>query len=180
MSQSLYSYTDSDLGLNSDRLYPDDISDFIGSEIISTSASQYPTPSAPSTLTAPSFLTRVGLPLQQHWVLYPINSSSSDMEESRKNFVSWWLTTEFGSKPDIRESIRWETKTHSKVWDSFQQVANEKTGKPKVMCKSCLCTLGHPRFRRAGSSPMNAHVKTGSCARSPPRIDRLIKQMVYY
>lgn len=175
ISQSQYSYADSDLGLNSDRLYPDDISDFISIQTPLTSISQLPTP----TLTAPSSLTRVGLPLQKHWVLYPVDSSRGDMDESRKKFVSWWLTTEFGSKSEVNQTINWDSKPKSSIWDRFQQVANEKSGKPKVMCKSCLCTLVHPRFRRAGSSPMNAHIKTGSCTRKPaPRIDQLVKEMV--
>ena len=125
-----------------------------------TSTSQISSPIAPLSL------TRVGLPLQQYWVLYS-SKPSSEMEESRKRFISWWLTTESGSTPDIQDSICWDRKNTSSVWDNFNQVAHEKTGKPKVMCISCLCTLVHPRYRRAGSSPMNAHIKAGTCTRKP-------------
>lgn len=172
-SQSQYSlYTDSDLGLNSDLLHSDAISDLIGSQTPLTSVSQF------SSLTAPLSLLRVGPCLQQYWVLYS-NEHGSDMDESRKSFVRWWLGTEFGSKPDIQDSIRWDGKKTSNVWNSFHQVAHEKTGKPKVMCTTCLCTLVHPRYQRAGSSPMNAHIKAGSCTRKPtPRIDQLLKQIV--
>ncbi|EKV05714.1 hypothetical protein PDIG_82560 [Penicillium digitatum PHI26] len=101
------------------------------------------------------------------------------MEDVRNKFVSWWLTTEYGSQSDIKNTIRWESKSKSDIWDSFYQVANDKNGKPKVMCKACLCTIGHPRFRRAGSSPMTAHLKTGACSKkSGLRIDQLIKRMV--
>ena len=58
-----------------------------------------------SSLAAPLSLPRVSLPLQQYWVLYS-SEPSSEMDESRKSFVRWWLTTEFGSKPDIQDSIR--------------------------------------------------------------------------
>jgi hypothetical protein len=64
----------------------------------------------------------------------------------------------YGSQSDIKNTIRWESKSKSDIWDSFYQVANDKNGKPKVMCKACLCTIGHPRFRRAGSSPMTIFV----------------------
>lgn len=174
MSQSQFSFTDSDLiDLNSDRIYPDNFSDFISIQTPVTSIS----PTRPTI--APSSLSRVGPPLQKNWILYPYDSTCDDMEDSRKKFVSWWLTTEYGSQPDVKNTIRWESKNRSDIWDSFSQVANEKNGKPKVMCKSCLCTIGHPRYRRSGSSPMTAHLKTGSCSkRAGPRIDQIIKQMV--
>ncbi|KAJ5981909.1 hypothetical protein N7451_012009 [Penicillium sp. IBT 35674x] len=64
-SQSHYSFcADSDLGLNTDLLYSDDISELIGSQTPLISASQVSSPIAPLSL------TRVGLPLQQYWVLY--------------------------------------------------------------------------------------------------------------
>ncbi|KAJ5300184.1 hypothetical protein N7508_007427 [Penicillium antarcticum] len=171
-SQSQYSfYADSDLGLNPDILHSDDISALISSQTVLTSVSQV------SSLTAPLSLPRVGPPLQQYWVLYS-SKPSREMDESRKSFVTWWLNTEFGSKPDIQDSIRWDGKKTSNIWDNFNQVAHEKTGKPKVMCTTCLCTLVHPRFRRAGSSPMNAHIKAGSCTRKPvQKIDQMLKQM---
>ncbi|KAJ5881335.1 uncharacterized protein N7529_000007 [Penicillium soppii] len=172
-SQSHYSFcADSDLGLNTDLLYSDDISELISSQTPLTSTSQISSPIAPLSL------TRVGLPLQQYWVLYS-SEPSSEMEESRKRFISWWLTTESGSTPDIQDSIRWDGKKTSSVWDNFNQVAHEKTGKPKVMCISCLCTLVHLRYRRAGSSPMNAHIKAGTCTRKPvtQRVDQLLRKM---
>ncbi|KAJ5300123.1 hypothetical protein N7508_007366 [Penicillium antarcticum] len=171
-TESQYSfYADSDLGLNPDILHSDDISALISSQTVLTSVSQV------SSLTAPLSLPRVGPPLQQYWVLYS-SKPSREMDESRKSFVTWWLNTEFGSKPDIQDSIRWDGKKTSNIWDNFNQVAHEKTGKPKVMCTTCLCTLVHPRFRRAGSSPMNAHIKAGSCTRKPvQKIDQMLKQM---
>ncbi|KAJ5267276.1 hypothetical protein N7478_010084 [Penicillium angulare] len=176
ISQSQDSCIDSDIGLNftSDPSYPDNISDFIGSQTPLTSFSQTQTPVAPTSL------IRLGPYLQKHWIPYPSDSSYGNMEETRKKFVDWWLTTEFGSQPQTRKEIHWEGKATSDVWDSFQQVAHEKSGKPRVMCKSCLCTIGHPRFRRAGSSPMNAHLKTSTCPRKPtPKkgIDQLVKEM---
>ena len=66
-----------------------------------------------------------------------------DMEDLRNKFVSWWLTTKYRSQSDIKNTIRWESKSKSDIWDSFYQVANDKNGKPKVMCKACLCTIGH-------------------------------------
>ncbi|KAJ5764738.1 hypothetical protein N7520_004297 [Penicillium odoratum] len=172
-SQSQFSFcADSDLGLNTDLLYSDDISELIGSQASLTSTSRISFPIAPLSL------TRVGLPLQQYWVLYS-SEPGSEMDGSRKRFITWRLNTESGSAPEIQDSIRWDGKKTSSVWDNFNQVAHEKTGKPKVMCTSCLCTLVHPSYRRAGSSPMNAHIKAGTCTRKPvtQRIDQLLKHM---
>ncbi|KAJ6061250.1 hypothetical protein N7444_001946, partial [Penicillium canescens] len=128
-----------------------DISNLIGSQTLLTSVSQV------SSLTAPPSLLRVCLPLQQYWVLYS-SKPSSEMDESRKSF-----TLSVG--------------TGKNIWDNFNQVAHEKTGKPKVMCTTCLCTLVHPRYRRPESSPMNAHMKAGPCTRKPTqRVDQLLKQ----
>lgn len=99
-SQSQYSfYADSDLGLNPDLLHSDNISDLFGSQTPLTSMSRVSPP------TAPLSLPRVGPPLQQYWVLYS-PEPGSEMDKSRKSFVRWWLTTEFGAKPDIQDSIR--------------------------------------------------------------------------
>jgi hypothetical protein len=85
------------------------------------------------------------------------------MENSRIQFVKWWLKTEFGSKKETQDTIHWDGKKKSDLWESFEQVAHEKTGEPKVMCKRCQTILVHPHHRRAGSSsifriPCIAHV----------------------
>ncbi|KAJ5863538.1 uncharacterized protein N7529_005454 [Penicillium soppii] len=80
-SQSHYSFcADSDLGLNTDLLYSDDISELISSQTPLTSTSQISSPIAPLSL------TRVGLPLQQYWVLYS-SEPSSEMEESHNTVL---------------------------------------------------------------------------------------------
>ena len=126
---------------------------------------------------APNSLKRVGPRLQKLWILY---NSNAEMECSRTQFVEWWLKTEFGSKKDTYDSIRWDGKKKSDLWESFDQVAHEKTGEPKVMCKRCHTVLVHPNHRRAGCSPMKAHLKGGACRIGPTKrgIDQIIQSSV--
>lgn len=179
-SQSQYSlYAESDIQLNSDLLLqPDDFPDLSYNQ---------PSTSEPATnwsksseTTAPPSLLWVGPYLQRYWVLFSADPAM-EMDTSRKDFVKWWLNTDFCSRPSVKASVTWEGKKKSEVWDHFHQVAHEKTGEPKVMCKNCFCTLVHPQYQRAGSSPMKGHLKTTLCRSKPVsgnRIDQLIQQMV--
>jgi hypothetical protein len=128
---------------------------------------------------APASLERVGPTLQKFWVLYNIDGA---MEDSRKQFVDWWLMTEFGSKKDVQTTIRWDGKKKSDIWERFDQVAHDKTGEPKVMCKHCHATIVHPNHHRAGSSPMKGHITTSACRSKPSptkqRIDQLLRDSV--
>jgi hypothetical protein len=145
--------------------------------LVSISPSDFTTPFRYSY--APTSLERVGPTLQRYWVLYNTNIA---MEDSRKQFVAWWITTEFGSKENAKESIRWDGKKKSEIWASFDQVAHEKTGEPKVMCKHCQSTIVHPNHHRAGSSPMKGHLTTSTCLSRPKaakrRIDQLLRDSV--
>ncbi|KAJ5340261.1 hypothetical protein N7541_009385 [Penicillium brevicompactum] len=86
------------------------------------------------------------------------------MEKSRIQFLKWWLMTEFGSKKELQKSIRWDTiQKKSDVWSSFDQVANARTGEPKVMCTRCQSVVVHPRFNRSGPSPMKNHLNSAYC-----------------
>ncbi|KAJ5807732.1 hypothetical protein N7474_009001 [Penicillium riverlandense] len=79
---------------------------------------------------APTSLTRVGPTLQRFWVLY---NADKGMEVSRKQFVDWWLTTDFGLRKELQTTIRWDGKKKSDIWERFDQVAHQKTCEPKVM-----------------------------------------------
>lgn len=105
------------------------------------------------------------------------------MDESRKYFVEWWLMTEFGAKKELQKSVHWDSHLKkSDVWESFDQVANAKTGQPKVMCKRCQNVIVHPGVNRAGPSPMKAHLTSAGCVK--PRktakqgINQLLREMV--
>lgn len=63
--------------------------------------------------------------------------------------------------------LKWDSDNKkSGVWPSFDQVAHERTGKPKVMCKRCHTVIVHPGHRRAGCSPMRAHLHSTVCIKS--------------
>lgn len=82
-----------------------------------------------------------------------------ETEHTRTDFTNWWLQTEFGMNKDIQNNIHWDHKKRASVWEYFDQVAHERTGEPKVMCKRCHTVLVHPNVRRGGTSPIKAHLK---------------------
>jgi hypothetical protein len=105
------------------------------------------------------------------------------MEASRLQFVEWWLMTEFGSKKELQQAIKWDSKQHrSDIWSSFDQVANARTGEPKVMCRHCQNVVVHPRFNRSGPSPMKNHLNSTYCTKPQKTtklgIDQLLREMV--
>lgn len=102
------------------------------------------------------------------------------MEDSRKQFVEWWLNTLFGSNPQYRDSLYWDGKKTSVLWEHFEQVANEKTGEPRVMCKRCCTTLTHLGHKRIGTSALKAYLKGGTCRLEERKrgIDQLFRNLV--
>lgn len=55
------------------------------------------------------------------------------MEDSRKQFVDWWLTAGYGKDSERHGNLHWDGKKTSEIWQSFEQVAHEKTGQPKIL-----------------------------------------------
>jgi hypothetical protein len=176
MSQSQASFY-SESFIDPDLLQSDDPPDLPSSQVTQTSipASDFTYPLRHSR--ALDSLTRVGPTLRRFWILY---NSDAEMENSRIQFVKWWLKTEFGSKKETQDTIHSDGKKKSDLWESFEQVAHEKTGEPKVMCKRCQTILVHPHHRRAGSSPMKTHLKSGACLSKPKKggIAQLIRNSV--
>lgn len=180
VSQHAESFLDPDI-LQSDDFF--DFSSQAGQTTTSFSEHSLPPIRPHFTVSAPESLHRVGKHLQKHWILFNDNIIDPNMEISRKSFVEWWLKTEFGEKEDLQKSIQWQSKQKtSNVWDCFDQVAHEKTGEPKVMCKRCLAVLAHPSHRRAGTSPMKIHLRGITCAKpsgsKKQSIDQLLQNMV--
>lgn len=177
MSQSQTFYSDS--FIDPDILPSDDFPDLPSSQPTITSIpNSYFTP-PPQLSYAPKSLERIGPTLQKIWVLY---TSEPEMEDSRKQFVEWWLTTGYGKNPERHGTLHWDGKKTSEIWQNFEQVAHEKTGQPKVMCRRCLTTLTHPGYKRAGTSTLQHHLKGGACRadRMKKGIDQLIRDSVSY
>ena len=91
--------------------------------------------------------------------------------------------TEFGAKKEFQKSVYWNSNLKkSDVWESFDQVANIKTGKPKVMCKRCQNVIIHPGVNRAGPSSMKAHLTSVVCVKlqktTKQGINHLLREMV--
>ncbi|KAI3180037.1 hypothetical protein DTO027I6_10290 [Penicillium roqueforti] len=107
-------------------------------------------------------------PGRRDWVLY-----DSDQE---KEFLSWWLETEYGQQltKNGKYKFRWSAESRSsKVWKHFDQVAELRSGRPKVVCRSCLTPLNHPhhpRHKSHGTSTMGKHLKSNSCRRSKEEV----------
>ncbi|KAF2997502.1 hypothetical protein E8E15_000493 [Penicillium rubens] len=107
-------------------------------------------------------------PDRRDWVLY-----DSDQE---KEFLSWWLETDYGQQltKNGKYKFRWSVESRSsKVWKHFDQVAGLRSGRPKVVCRSCLTPLNHPhhpRHKSHGTSTMGKHLKSNSCRRSKEEV----------
>lgn len=127
-------------------------------------------PPPPRPACAPRDLVRIGPPLQRVWVLY---NAHPDMEDSRKQFVKWWLTTGYGKQCEGQSNMHWDGKKKATVWQGFEQVAHEQSGQPKVMCKECKATLAHPAAKRAGTSSLQHHFAKGGC-----RVQKVAKKGV--
>lgn len=103
----------------------------------------------------PPSLQRVGPNRNKPYILY------TDM--TSKEFVHWWLKTEYGSK----KRIRWESsRRSSSMWENFEQVAQAHDGKAKLMCKRCGGVLDHPHNHEHGTSTMARHTKGAQCRNS--------------
>jgi hypothetical protein len=170
--------------IDPDILQSDDFLDATSSHITgqSTPFSEFLPPSRYPR--APESLTRIVCKFrQQTYILYNSDKSDRIMDEPRKHFVEWLLMTEFGAKKELQKSVYWDSSLKkSDVWESFDQVANMKTGEPKVMCKCCQNVIVHPGVNRAGPSPMKAHFTSAVCVK--PRktvkkgINHLLREMV--
>ncbi|KZN87643.1 hypothetical protein EN45_062040 [Penicillium chrysogenum] len=137
---------------------------------------------SPQYTRAPGSLERVGPRFREFWTLW---KSGDEMENYRKDFTDWWMGTEFGSQEDVSESTHWDgRKKNSELWESFEQVAHEKTGEPKVMCKHCNTLLVHANYRRKGSSPMKGHLASEVChykrskASDTPKTNDILRSLV--
>lgn len=113
MSQSQVSFY-SDSFTDPDFRQSDDLPDLPSSQSTETSNSFTPLPQLSS---APKSLERVGSTLRKFWILY---ASEPEMEDSRKQFVEWWLNTLFGSNPQCRDSLHWDGKKTSVLWEHFE------------------------------------------------------------
>ena len=83
-------------------------------------------------------------------------------------FHTWWETTVWAkgneAKGDKRVNICWNSKAYtSKVWDSFKQVAEKRTGALKVICMLCYTALEHPQAKNTGTTSMKSHLQMSNC-----------------
>ncbi|KAJ9481012.1 hypothetical protein VN97_g12500 [Penicillium thymicola] len=118
----------------------------------------------------PAKLTRLA-PDRRDWVLY-------DTAQENK-FLSWWLETDYGQQltKNGKYNFRWSVESRSsKVWKHFDQVAELESGRPKVVCRSCLTPLNHPHHphhKSHGTSTMGPI--QAARANFPPIGSRLTK-----
>src|SRR5699024_12561825 len=54
----------------------------------------------------------------------------------------------------LRDLHSFPTRRSSDLWNHFHQVAEIHTGRPKVVCQSCLTLLDHPHHKSNGTSAM--------------------------
>ena len=108
----------------------------------------------------PSSLQRICPDRITTYVLY------TRMGKESEEYTDWWFQTSYG-KMDAQKKkgrINWDARQSSDVWKHFDQVANAKDGKPKVVCRQCKAVLDHPQLGN-GTSTMVKHVKGSGCQR---------------
>jgi hypothetical protein len=149
MSQSFYSDS-------IDPILPSDSFSFEPSEPTESQTTEL----TPLPLPLPPSIQRIGDRTKQ-WALWT--------EMTKAKFIEWWLTTQYGIKPEAKR-IRWDKKGRlSDIWTHFDQIANIHTGKPKIVCKRCDMILEHPVLN--GTSGMHRHWKNGQCQRKGKQTD---------
>lgn len=168
----------------SSSVYEDDLTDNLPFFVPDDTQHPTPTPSTSQPTINPKFarhqpkeppplipntLTRVGPGRGKSWVLYS--------EMLSKDFVHWWLKTDYGNA----KRINWDGKRQAECWKHFEQVADCQTGRPGAMCKECSSVLDHPAHGHTGTSSLNKHMNGVSCRRAigkKPSIKRLMEQAV--
>lgn len=129
MSQSQVSFF-SDQFPESDFLQSDDFPHLASQQTVtSISNSDFARPLHYSF--APDSLERVGPKLRKFWVIY---YSDTEMEDSRKSFVKWWLDTSFGSKKEVVDKIHWDGKKSL----SFGRALNRLHMRRPASLRSCV------------------------------------------
>jgi hypothetical protein len=156
-------------------IYSDTIDQF--STIPSDSFSFEPSEQTTSQVTEPtinqlpSSIQRVG-DRAKDWALW------TDM--TKTEFIEWWLTTQYGSKPEAHR-MHWDGKGHtSDVWTHFNQIANIQTGRPKVICKQCGAMFSYPSLN--GTTALRRHRANRNCQKNKgkqPNIQHLMQRAVF-
>jgi hypothetical protein len=158
MSQSFYSDIDPILPSDSFSFEPSELTESQTTELTSL-----PPPLPPS-------IQRIGDRTKQ-WALWT--------EMTKTEFIKWWLTTQYATKPEAKR-VHWDRKRlSSSVWPYFDQVANIQTGQPKVRCKQCGLLFGHPSTH--GTNTLKRHYEQGRCQKNQGKqinIQQSIQNMV--
>lgn len=96
---------------------------------------------------APESLTRIQPDRVNQFLLYE--------DKISKEFVTWWLQIDYGRK----KRINWDGKHQATCWNSFDQVAHTKDGKPSVIYTRYRKVLDHPATGYTSTSSMHKHLK---------------------
>ena len=153
--------------ITSDSIDPllSDFTPFDASESQSTAPNIYEPP--------PPSIERVGPDREKEWALWS--------EMSKTEFIEWWLTTQYGSKPK-GEHPHWDKRGYtSELWQFFNQVAHIKTGQPKAICKACSQIVDHPvtpnkKGTKYGTNALKRHTKA-KCRGAGPASEQNIQDL---
>lgn len=116
----------------------------------------------------PSELVILLSDLRKEVVKFPVTDDfpqyAGDLKPIIECFYSWWKNTKWAQNPDNKNSLRlWNRKdTSSEVWRYCDEVAST-SGQPQVRCRHCHRCLGHPRYKRTGTSTLSAHLRSQKC-----------------
>ena len=106
------------------------------SESISTICPNQSTPSTlPTQSTLPTGILQFSTPELGHFAIWS--------QLNHNAFLKWWRTTLNGLK-DMKPALNWAKKQNSTIWSHIEQLAEVRTGLPKVRCIACNLLFNHP------------------------------------
>jgi len=109
-------------------------------------------PIAPSESISTIYPTQSSLPIEILQFSTPeLGNFAIWSQLNHKAFLKWWRTTPNGLK-DIKPALNWAKKQSSRIWSHIEQVAEVRTGLPKVRCIACNLIFNHPNWNHSGSS----------------------------
>lgn len=91
-----------------------------------------------------------------------------------EEFINWWSQTDWvinriqDHGADILvKRVNWNMKQTAECWNTFDQVANKRTGEPFLCCQVCQQSIAHPRAHgiNAGTTALRNHLRASRCKR---------------
>lgn len=98
--------------------------------------------------------------------------------ERRDVFQSWYTTTPYyayvqSPNSDPKYKSPWDNTSarRSDLWKHFDEGAETRQGRPKVICKLCGQVMAHPSYQGGTTTNLFRHLKSDTCKKKRGRAD---------